>query len=220
MMAMKPREKRSVQDPSTLFTRIKTLDNVLAQSMIWLRDNQLQLPGSLMDKEDDARIFAELIVDRDSLEEKWTELKGFKLLGDENTRAGKKYNFRKLDAAETSAVDLEIRHLALEHKVNLQTVERIRKTFDLFDHDASGTLESQEIKPLLLKLLNVKNAEDLSQARLEFLARQFLANNKACDFSNFLANYLRLFGSEKSAPETVFYAALNPMHAAIANMNR
>jgi hypothetical protein len=202
--------------------RIRTLDNVLAQSMIWLRDNHLELaPNSSGEREHDKRELADLVPDRDPVDEtlKWSDLKAFKLLGDENTRrfAGKKYMFRALEVAETSQVDLEIRRLAIEYSINIQSVERIRKTFDMFDGDGSGSLESEEIKPLILSLLKVKNPEDFSKARLEFLARQFLGKSQKCDFKTFFDIYIRMFG-DQSAPERAFYAALNPLHDALATI--
>lgn len=88
----------------------------------------------------------------------------------------------------------ELRRFAQENGIHLQDLERLKKTFDSYDEDGSGTIEKQKFKQVLCKVLRLKDPTELSPQMFQRYWREADADNSgSIDFEEFVLWYNNIF---------------------------
>jgi len=96
----------------------------------------------------------------------------------------------------TDQKEREIRHLARKNGLNLNDVERIKKVFDEFDSDGSGVIDETEFKDVLIKLMKVKNPNDVSAKKMKrFWLEVDTDRSGEVNFEEFLLWYFNFFNN-------------------------
>jgi Ca2+-binding EF-hand superfamily protein len=88
----------------------------------------------------------------------------------------------------------ELRRFAQENGIHLQDLDRLKKTFDSFDEDGSGTIDKPEFKQVLCKVLRLKDPMDVSQQLFQRYWREAdVDNSGSIDFGEFALWYNNIF---------------------------
>merc|ERR1719271_1801178 len=83
------------------------------------------------------------------------------------------------------------------------TVEKLKQAFDHYDLDGSGVIEYNEFYSMLKQLLQVKNDDDLSSARVYRFWKEIDRDSSGeVDFIEFCAWYLKYFSPEVETTQT------------------
>ncbi|CAJ1340175.1 unnamed protein product [Effrenium voratum] len=87
-----------------------------------------------------------------------------------------------------------LRFLAKEHGLDIMSVEYLLQAFNSFDADGSGFIESDEFRQVLCGMLKVREATDVSDARLMRYWREADPHNHGrLSFEEFLKWYGAMF---------------------------
>jgi Ca2+-binding EF-hand superfamily protein len=97
----------------------------------------------------------------------------------------------------TDLKERQLRLMARTHGLCLTDVERIKDVFDRFDGDASGHIDEDEFRKILLVFMKVKNPADVSEKKLKRYWREVDADRSgSIDFEEFLLWYYRCFAGD------------------------
>lgn len=89
-----------------------------------------------------------------------------------------------------------LRRIARANALCLYDVERIKTAFDEFDTNGNGSIDTEEFRSVLLKLLKVKNPGDISGQKLQRWWREIdVDGSGSITFEEFLLWYMKYFES-------------------------
>jgi len=118
---------------------------------------------------------------------------------------------------ENSASDSLVYWVARRHGVCPVTVDKIKKEFDRYDMDRSGSIDYDEFEAMLREVLHVKTANDLGEIRVTRFWKEIDKDASGeVDFHEFAEWYLKYFnpeseaGDQSSGPIEAFYKSYNP----------
>merc|ERR1711997_119742 len=115
-----------------------------------------------------------------------------------------------------TAAQRTIRKIARSFKKPVPEVEAIKKQFDRFDMDGSGSIEFPEFSELLCVLLGVKDISSLPESRIRSFWREIDVDcSGIVDFSEFIPWYLGYFDVSGSpsgtSPLEEYYRNIRPV---------
>jgi len=113
--------------------------------------------------------------------------------------------------------------LAKKYNTDIITVDKVRKRFDKFDLDGSGTIDYEEFLQMMVFVLKAKDVDDISEDRAQRFWREIDQDGSgAIEFVEFFDWFVKYFNPDEEemdlskGPVSKFYASFNPMAKSIS----
>jgi len=105
-----------------------------------------------------------------------------------------------------------IRRIARKFRVRVLDIEAVKKHFDSFDTDGSGSIEYAEFYKLLGLLLNLTDIAALPESRVKSFWRELDDDHSGVvEFQEFIPWYIGYFGGYGASPLVNFYRKVRPV---------
>jgi hypothetical protein len=113
--------------------------------------------------------------------------------------------------------------LCKKFNTDIITVDKVRKRFDKFDLDGSGTIDYSEFLEMMVFCLKAQSKDDISEDRAQRFWREIdLDGSGEIEFAEFFEWFVKYFNPDEEemdlskGPVSKFYASFNPMAKSIS----
>merc|ERR1719282_454206 len=103
-----------------------------------------------------------------------------------------------------------LRQLAKKHNISADYVDRIKRCFDTYDVDHSGSVDIQEFKQILYKALKIPSNFELPPSRVHYFWSEMDSDGSGkVAFEEFLLFWLKYFNEEDTPKKRVHNSGTN-----------